>query len=50
MVRGLVTKREGASTQIVRGTPREPFEIFTLFGLKLLVLNESEGVRKEFIF
>ena len=43
-------KWEGASTQNIRGTPREPFEIFTLFGLKLLVLNESEGMGKEFIF
>ena len=43
-------KWEGASTQNIRSTPREPFEIFMLFGLKLFVLNESGEMGKEFIF
>ena len=34
MGKGLVMKWEGASTQNICGTPREPFEKFTLFSLK----------------
>ena len=43
-------KWEGASTQNIRGTAREPFEIFTLFGSKMLVINESGEMRKEVYF
>jgi hypothetical protein len=49
-VRGLVTHREGVSTQSVLGTPREPFLVcICIFVQMMLVSKYNGGMRKEFI-